>query len=711
MNTTTQMLKNSSGKNNLVNAMDRIVVDEKGLPSINTTDSPLVDVSLFLRDTPRSEIQEKIKTAIETAEATGRSGNDLLEVQTIVDLFKIAAHIRDIDDGKGERRIFYWYLIELARYYPNTVKSLLPLIPDKYGSYLDFNMIIQILDKDLDNPNDSQTVKRKITEFRQVIIDLFVDRLNQARTTYKNITSGKGGKLDLVAKWAPSEGSQFDDIAKEIAVLIFSQKPVLNPDGSIRFQSLCEYVNRGASAFVIRNARRSCYMRYRKMLTKLRKELKIIEQKMCSEEGLWHTIDFSGIPAKALNKYRNAIRNLSKSGEQRSDLQDRIDCAEAFEAHLTKCRENPKEARVHGSKLMPHEMVKKYLRNSNGFNSIFGTSEDPVIEAQWIDLIQRLKESGDLTNAVPMIDVSGSMYPDAIHPAIALGLVLSEVSTTFKDRFITFESEPQWVNLDGRVSLFDRTAYTVKAKWGGSTNIEAALKLIQRGCIDAKMSYDEVANLTFFIFSDMQFDQADGNGYYTTFSNKYDRIVKSWNDVGFPVPKLVFWDLRNTGDHPASADIPGVTMISGFSASLLKGFLNGTLLEEANKPPLTAYEVLRRTIDAERYDMVGQVCANSDEIVSKTTGLRYTMPAREAEAEAEASEPEAEAAAATSEPSEAVGENVTLRDMAIHIKSELGIDAEYIPYVIERAMQILMNDVTDGMSLKQQALLCYNQLI
>ena len=166
---------------------------------------------------------------------------------------------------------------------------------------------------------------------------------------------------------------------------------------------------------------------------------------------------------------------MTKSGDERSDLYDRITCASNFDAYLTKCRENPSTTRVHGAKLQPHEMISKYRGKNPNLYSYSGTIPlDPVIEAQWIDLIERLKESGTLTNSVAMIDVSGSMYPDAIDKAVALGLALSEVSTSFKDRFLTFNTQPEWVQLTG-TTLHDRVRTTCRAPWGGSTNITSAM--------------------------------------------------------------------------------------------------------------------------------------------------------------------------------------------------------------------------------------------
>ena len=621
-----QMLKGDR-KAALVRGLDEVAVDEKGQLSLAGTGDSRVDLSVAaVRGISRADLVQKLCKVVADARSAGRNGNPAIEVQALVDLMKLVFHFRDIEDGKGERDLFYWSLIALFKELPQTVTAALSKIPDKYGSYLDLVKLIVMIDKDADGV---------LAPLRASILQLIVDRLNTARHNYSAIRGGdRQVKLDLIAKWAPSEGSQYDALAKEIAVLIFGSKPIRNHDGTVRFASLDDQIAQGATVGVIRNARRSCYMRYRKMLTAIRKELKVVEQIMCDRKGRWSEIQPGAVPARALSKYGKALRNLRKDGTQRSDRQDRVACAQNFADHLAKAIDDPSSARVHGAKMMAHELVQKCAQGA----------PDPVVEAQWIDLRERLKESGTLGDFVALVDVSGSMQGTPMMVAIALGILISEVtSEAFSNRFLTFESMPQWHHLDGLKSLYDKVRSTLRAGWGGSTNFEAALNRILDTCVRNKVPVEEVRKLTLAVFSDMQFDVANGGGYYgshghgsSAFASKYDKIAAAWKRAGYVdpetgdtiVPKILFWDLRWTGDAPAHADVPGVAMVSGFSQNLLKGFLNGTLLEEASKAPPTPYDILRRTLDAERYDDIGVICQQVGEICSAVTGLKYRMPQR-----------------------------------------------------------------------------------
>merc|ERR1719453_2032646 len=59
-----------------------------------------------------------------------------------------------------------------------------------------------------------------------------------------------------------------------------------------------------------------------------------------------------------------------------------------------------------------------------------------------------LPKSVDLGKMVPLVDVSGSMHGKPMEAAIGLGLLVSELThPAFRHRALTFESRPEWVQL------------------------------------------------------------------------------------------------------------------------------------------------------------------------------------------------------------------------------------------------------------------------
>ena len=97
----------------------------------------------------------------------------------------------------------------------------------------------------------------------------------------------------------------------------------------------------------------------------------------------------------------------------------------------------------------------------------------------------------------------------------------------------------------------------------------------------------------------MEFDVAQG-GYYGK-SNKltrslFDEIRKRYNDAGYDLPKLIFWNVNSrTKTIPLIENELGVILLSGFSQNVLKMVMSN------NYNP---YEVLIEILDSERYNAI-----------------------------------------------------------------------------------------------------------
>lgn len=64
---------------------------------------------------------------------------------------------------------------------------------------------------------------------------------------------------------------------------------------------------------------------------------------------------------------------------------------------------------------------------------------------------------------------------------------------------------------------------------------------------------------------------------------EYTAIKRKYTDAGYTLPELVFWNLapRATGaPKPVRADQEGVSLLSGFSGSMMKYFLGEAAKEE-----------------------------------------------------------------------------------------------------------------------------------
>jgi hypothetical protein len=634
-------------ENPIVAALDRpkFTVDEKGNKSLSEWGVNDQRLAMSFK-TVRGLDRESLATFVRDIVSDARKMSDpTQELQGYVDMFVMAFNTRDINEGKGERDLFYWFLLELYKLYPKTVFALLPSIPEKYGSYLDFNKLYEIASEPT------------YDALRNEIVRLYAEHLEKDNIILTQINSGnKSQKPSLAAKWAPREGSHFGELGKAIAMKIFSSKPMYDKSG-VPFKSYdavkADIMSNGQLTMsrrqemistdkTLKNSRMSCLKRYRNLVSTLNKYLQTTEIKMCN--GHWSDINPGSVPARCLSKHSMAFRNLNKDKKsERSSNEDRRKCALNFASHLQKAIDNPTEVRVHGKNMMPHELVRKYMNNYSNIEI------DPVVEAQWIDLRERLKELGALDNFIAMADTSGSMSGTPMEVSVALSILISEIATpAFADRFMTFSSVPTWHNLSGLPNLMSKVRSAMSAPWQMNTDFNAALQMILDACVENKVSSEEVSKITLAVFSDMQFDQAySGNlrtyDYATrthkepvNFKTKHDMIANKFKDAGFVdpvtgkgiVPTIIFWNLRgDTVDFPASADTPGVSMVSGFSANGLKCFMNGSLMEMAAEKPPTPYDIFRKTIDSERYDSVRQTCQAVGEIKAQN-GQTYVAPVK-----------------------------------------------------------------------------------
>jgi hypothetical protein len=116
--------------------------------------------------------------------------------------------------------------------------------------------------------------------------------------------------------------------------------------------------------------------------------------------------------------------------------------------------------------------------------------------------------------------------------AIALGTLVSEINhPAFRDRVITFHSDPTWFDLsDCEGKIVKKVTKLRHAPWGLNTDLEKAFQLILDVVVDNKLPVDEVPDL--IIFSDMQFDSAVSRDRQKTTETQLKRIQNMFHDAG-----------------------------------------------------------------------------------------------------------------------------------------------------------------------------------
>jgi hypothetical protein len=529
----------------------------------------------------------------------------------VADAFLLTFQTRHCRGGKGEKDIFYQMMAVLAVEYPQTVTALLPLIPH-FGSFKDW---FQLIDWAHTDTKLSKLSHRKaLNSIVDAIYGLAKDQFHKdLNVLHEKEKKGTSRGVSLLAKWAPRENKAWSYQAKRLAHVMF-------PDSS--------------------TARKD----YRKLLSSLNKEINTTEVMMSN--NAWSEIDFaSQVPSVCLMRNRKAFLNekvkgnpLShdedETGNRKPDDLGRVACRKKLREIMEQPPDAPAAKKLKGKQLFPHEIVSKIM--NAGYGNSSSDLENKMFSAQWEDIrisvIETLKkfkksncEQGEkgkeinLGKMISLVDVSGSMSGIPMEVAIALGLLVSEISEpAFANRCLTFESEPTWVTFDSSNTLSEKVTNMMRAPWGGSTNFEAAMERILEVAVQGKLSPEQIPDL--IVFSDMQFDEARSCDYYaggweqahpprqSTWETHHERIVRRFKEEGlrvfgkeWPAPHIVYWNLRgDTNGFPAKGHTLGVTMLSGFSPSLMKVLLDGDSIP-------TPYSGLRKVLDDKEFDNVREI--------------------------------------------------------------------------------------------------------
>jgi hypothetical protein len=509
----------------------------------------------------------------------------------VLDLFLLMANTRGVRGGKGEKDLFYELFFAVGKQFPNQCVDLLKDgIVHEVGSFKDvkvlYNQSVARLARDCDAPSVVRTQEHahqeRVSQERETVF-LRTVSAECIRVFWKQLEADVAvleaherdapenavpPKLSLAAKWAPRETKkQWKHMARVLALQMFPHDGEKGEDGILR-----------------------ALKKYRKLVVRLNAALHTCEVKMCN--GGWSTIDPGTVPSQCLKRKRNAFMNLPNKtggGAFRSTDADRVQCAENFKSHL----EDGKS--LHGRAVHVNEIVAGYFGNP---------AEDPILEAQWRDIREEFLEmDGDICKYVAMADVSVSMggcQPgrDATSPitcCVALSLLISEVAhPVFRNKVLTFDSNPTWFNLNEDDSLAKKVAHLQSAPWGMNTDFYSGMQHIVRSCVDAGLTEEELPK-GLVVFSDMQFDCAIRGDMADCMS----KIEDLWQTNGYAsAPKIVFWNLAaSTASFPAKSDTKNVQMLSGFSQNLMKAFLNDKELEE-----VTPEATLRNALSEEWLD-------------------------------------------------------------------------------------------------------------
>ena len=435
---------------------------------------------------------------------------------------------RDVRGGCGERRVFREIFARLSYENPDLMAKLVHLIPF-YGRWDD---VIELYFSDI-----PCVVRDAVFDLisKQIQSDILCANTNQP--------------VSLLGKWMPSLST-----------------------------SSRESRNR---AEALRTALQWTPKQYRKNLTGLRKQIKVVEQQMSANQ--WGSIDYEAVPSRAAMNYRDAFSRHDGS---------------RYSEYLESVRNG--DAKINSGVLFPYDIVHAY-RNSN---------LNRTLEEQWKALPNTVPSN---QSTLVIVDGSGSMFSTVGRTSVSCHDVARSLAIYFAEKihgplhntFITFSANPRIISFPDNLSLCAKLNIIKQYDECSNTNIEKTFDLLLNTAVKHRFAQEDIpANL--LIVSDMEFDIAvdragcdwewADNVHGPVDQTLFDSIRERWEEAGYKLPRLVFWNVcSRTGTIPLQNNDLGVALVSGFSPNIADMVMSAEL---------DPYKCLIDKLNSDRYEPV-----------------------------------------------------------------------------------------------------------
>ena len=300
---------------------------------------------------------------------------------------------------------------------------------------------------------------------------------------------------------------------------------------------------------------------YRKTLVGLSNT---VEQKLCAKQ--FDQINYAHVPSLAMSRY---MKSFSKNDAARFV---------AYRESLVKG-----ETKINAKGVYPYDIIK----------SLRAGGDAVVNNEQW----KALPDYMDGTNVLPLVDVSGSMCCAAgknpnlscLDVALSLGLYCADKNKgAFKDMFLTFSEKSELLTLKGTLS--QKMTQMNQSSWAMNTNLHKAFERILDVAVKGAVPQEDMPAVL-LILSDMQFDSCAKFDH-----SAMEMIEHKYEQAGYKVPVIVFWNLNGSDNKPVSFDKKGVAMVSGFSPAIMKAVL------AADFDDISPESIVRDAVGIPRYD-------------------------------------------------------------------------------------------------------------
>ena len=307
---------------------------------------------------------------------------------------------------------------------------------------------------------------------------------------------------------------------------------------------------------------------YRKVLSALRKHLKVVETSMSAQE--WEAIQYAQVPSYAMKNYRAAFAKHDPEGFA------------AYKASLVKG-----ETKVNASTLYPYDLVAQYTKGHGYWSR--SIHADTIVEAQWKALPNYVQGEN---NILVMADVSGSMSGRPMDTSVGLATYFAQHNKgDYHNLYMTFTDKPHFIELREGATLAECVSKVMATDVGYNTNLEAAFNYILQHAISNRVSDEELPK-ALVVVSDMEIDRYMRQNKMDFVDAMRAKFVRH----GYTLPKLILWNVEARNDTFLTKQ-EDVLCVSGQSASTFRelcGNLDGK----------TAWDLMMETLGNKMYDIV-----------------------------------------------------------------------------------------------------------
>ena len=343
---------------------------------------------------------------------------------------------------------------------------------------------------------------------------------------------------------------------------------------------------------------------YRKILSKLRDSLNIVEKHITNKE--YEKIEYISVPSKAMVKYKNLfftkdevrfkefIEELKDSKKAKYDNLFMNDFAKMYLDNLMKIGINYFYERTikEACRLLFNNFFLKDLEENSQILLQNFKNEKNLINTMWK---KQSKIEFD-KNVLVIADTSGSMEGTPFETAISLAIYISQnnKSEEWRNKFIIFSSDCIEYSYDKDAEftdIIDNIPLIAE-----NTNIDKVFKKILNDSIEKNLpQLDEV-----IIISDMEFDMVQDKKDMSNFKHWKSEFAK----YNYELPKIIFWNVaRNVESFPVTKLDYGTCLVSGYSKNILK-----SIIDIENFDPI---DVMLKTLEEKKYfEMVRAIKEN-----------------------------------------------------------------------------------------------------